>query len=469
MKKILTILLFLSCITSLAQEPIPYRKDTLWGFCNKKKEILIPCKYTKVNRFYNDSAAIVWINNACGLIGINGHEITDLKYSHIKKYNDFYFVKKKNLWGVIDSKGKIILDIKFEDISFINRMFYTSRTEILTDSIKKKKDFVIINSNVYYVFNKDTTLVYSEVPKHLIEDDFEYLTYDEDSFNNVYVNDKYLYKPEIFKKVFNTFSHSGKYINSDNKPEKYRVGNNIMAYKDDQWGFKDTLGNIIISPRYDKSQGFSNNIAAVKMNGKWGFIDKNDTIIIPFKYSKVKNFSDEISWVKNDTAWALINIKNKLLTPFIYSSVSYFRENLAYVEKNGKWGYIDTDGKEKIGFIYSKSFEFSEGLALSCTSDSTCGYINRKGKVKIPFIYRINYGGVFIDGVAEARDKINNKYYYGFINKRGKIVVPIKYESCYDYNSFYNGLAVLQIPNEAFNIDYKNIFYVDKEGNLFFE
>ena len=70
-----------------------------------------------------------------------------------------------------------------------------------------------------------------------------------------------------------------------------------------------------------------------------------------------------------------------------------------------------------------------------------------------------NHQNSFVSDIMKGR----------FCNKRGKIVVPIKYETCYDYNSFYNGLAVLQIQNEAYNIDYKNIFYVDKEGNLFFE
>jgi hypothetical protein len=242
-----------------------------------------------------------------------------------------------------------------------------------------------------------------------------------------------------------------------------------MAYKDGSWGFQDTLGEIIIRPKYERTLGFSHGLAAVKRYGKWGFINKQDVEVIQFQYEEVKSFSKNRIWVKNDSAWALINENNDTLTPFVYDQVSYFKEGMAYVEKENKWGYVDTLGNVKVDIEYSKAFEFSEGLAHACLTDSTCGYINRKGKEVIPFIYSTNYGGEFKCGIAEVRDKIKGDYFYGFINKKGKYIVPVKYETCYDYNMFYKGLGMLQLPNDEYYIDYQKLFYVDTEGEFYYE
>lgn len=473
MKKTLATLLLLSFITTFAQEPIPYRKDSLWGFCNKKKEVIIPCEFTKVKRFYEGSEAIVWKGELCGLIGQDGKLITELQYHHLRKYDDFYFAKKDKLWGIIDPNGKTILETKFEDVSRINDRFYTSRIEILTDTVNKNDNFIIQNNNVYFVHKGDTTLVYYEVPEELLESDDEFVfigkTYEEDSLGNVFINGNFLQKPEFFEKVYDIYSPKGVIIGNGKKPAKYRLGNNILAYKSYKWGFKDSLNQIIISPKYDNTYGFSDHLAAVQQNNYWGFINKYDSIIIPIKYKSVKNFYNGITWVKNDTAWALINKNNKLITPFIYERVSYFKEGLAYVKKGGKWGYVDQEGNVKIDFIFTQCEEFSEKLAQVCTSDSTCGYINKKGKVKIPLVYGFNYGGQFREGLAEVQKQNQGDRLYGFINKKGKIIVPLEYETCFDYNQFYNGLGMLQFPNNEYNIEYKKLFYFDKKGRLFFD
>ena len=37
-------------------------------------------------------------------------------------------------------------------------------------------------------------------------------------------------------------------------------------------GYKDTLGNIVIAPRYDQTYDFSEGYAWVKKNGKYGIL-----------------------------------------------------------------------------------------------------------------------------------------------------------------------------------------------------
>ena len=64
----------------------------------------------------------------------------------------------------------------------------------------------------------------------------------------------------------------------------------------------DTTGKIIISPKYERANGFSEGVAAVKRGGKWGFIDRNGLIIVPCEYDKVEsNYTNgKGKLVKND-------------------------------------------------------------------------------------------------------------------------------------------------------------------------
>jgi hypothetical protein len=66
-----------------------------------------------------------------------------------------------------------------------------------------------------------------------------------------------------------------------------------------------------IRNEFDETKDFSEDLAAVKKNGKWGYIDKKGNVIINFMYEKAGSF---------------IN-------------------GSANVTLNGKQGYIDHDGK----------------------------------------------------------------------------------------------------------------------------
>lgn len=454
-KYTLLFLLIISNLIVIGQEPIPYRKDTLWGFCNEKKEILIPCKYTKVGRFYDDSITYACIDDSCGLINIKGENINNLIYSRIIKYYWGYYTFKNKNAGILDLKGNTILEPKFDKVYYINDKFQTEHREV-SDSIKDNDNYYIKNNEVFYLSNNDTLKVYStykEVPFDSAYYDFDtgetFYSVSKKSSGEMFVNG-YNFNEGIYALHKNTYSITGKLINTQLEP-LYKSGiryNNDLMYL-----------NL-----------FSDEFKAIKKGNKWGFVDKNDSVIIPYKYSEVREFYANRFWVKNDSAWALLDRNGNNITPFLYADVSYFKEGLAFVKKNYKWGFIDTLGNVVIDFKYHNAFEFSEGLAQVCTSDTACGFINKKGDVIIPFNYRFNYT-IFKEGLAEISKNINGRNYSGVINKKGGIIVPIKYQTTSDFNVYDKGLIKLQVytKNNAFYIDRKKSFYADKKGNLYFE
>jgi hypothetical protein len=57
-------------------ELIPYRKGDKWGFCDRNKKIVIPCKYDCVFSF-REGLACVQLNGKCGFIDKEGKEYFD--------------------------------------------------------------------------------------------------------------------------------------------------------------------------------------------------------------------------------------------------------------------------------------------------------------------------------------------------------------------------------------------------------
>ena len=66
---------------------IPYRKGDKWGFCDKDKNIVIECKYDRVELF-SEGLATVSINGKWGVIDEEGKLIVDCTYDFIRPFSE---------------------------------------------------------------------------------------------------------------------------------------------------------------------------------------------------------------------------------------------------------------------------------------------------------------------------------------------------------------------------------------------
>jgi hypothetical protein len=60
--------------------------------------------------------------------------------------------------------------------------------------------------------------------------------------------------------------------------------------KGDKWGYADAQRNIVITPKYNDAEWFSEGLAAVKIGSKWGYVNKQGKLIIPAKFTVAKSF-----------------------------------------------------------------------------------------------------------------------------------------------------------------------------------
>ena len=134
--------------------------------------------------------------------------------------------------------------------------------------------------------------------------------------------------------------------NIGSNTQKETIATLIPYRKGDKWGFCDRNKKLIIPAVYDYTEGFSEGLAAVKVNGKYGFIDTKGTMIIPAVYDWAYDFSEGLVAVKVNGKCGFIDTKGNMVIPAVYDDAYFFHEGLASVQFNGKWGYIDTKGTQ---------------------------------------------------------------------------------------------------------------------------
>lgn len=262
--------------------------------------------------------------------------------------------------------------------------------------------------------------------------------------------------------------------------------NNILLmphFNGSKWGYIDISGKLMLPAVYDDATGFSEDLAAVKKDGRWQFIDKKGNSLAIPQVDSCTPFYNGMAAVKKGSSWGFIDKTGKLLIACQYNNVRLFSEGKAAVYENG-WQFIDKTGKRlfnvsctdilangfyggtciiqrnnKIVIIDSTGKEtdltdpllFHEGLAAKKGSSGNKGYVDSSGQFKISAQYAI--AGDFSEGLAPVA-KAGKPF--GYINQAGEL----KIKPAYLYaGRFVNGLAPVQ--------DYKSMLwgFIDKTGN----
>ncbi|MBO4434018.1 MAG: WG repeat-containing protein [Bacteroidales bacterium] len=116
-------------------------------------------------------------------------------------------------------------------------------------------------------------------------------------------------------------------------PEVFPISEGLRCYYDftsKKYGYIDEAGKVVIAPKYSAAHGFSEGLAAVKMEtedgDKWGFIDKTGKVVINPKFRfEPRDFHDGWSVVtKNsgnktllDMEGNTVNMDCKILNDFL--------------------------------------------------------------------------------------------------------------------------------------------------------
>jgi hypothetical protein len=89
------------------------------------------------------------------------------------------------------------------------------------------------------------------------------------------------------------------------------------------WGYVNPRFKVVIPPEFSEAGSFSENAAAVVINGLLGYIDMEGFMKIKPQYVSGYNFVDGLAAVSNGHGWFLINTKNIPMTPMMNENMIF--------------------------------------------------------------------------------------------------------------------------------------------------
>ncbi len=256
-------------------------------------------------------------------------------------------------------------------------------------------------------------------------------------------------------------------------------------YKGGKWGCIDKTAEIVIKPRFDYADAFSDGMGRIRegphRGGKWGFVDKTGKLVIPPTFIHAENFKEGLAivyvdglWKDGSLAggkWAFVDKTGRLTNVLKVDYLESFSEGLAKIRVGMKWGFVDKTGQIVIEPKFDDASHFSEGLAWvkvgvervkGLPRGGKYGYIDKTGSVVIEPIY--DQVSSFSEGLAVVLIGSSRKGdYCNYIDRSGKVVIKTKYNLAGDFSE---GLAcvaigVLHEPSKPLDTTWG---YIDKTG-----
>ncbi|MDW8302279.1 MAG: WG repeat-containing protein [Bacteroidia bacterium] len=388
---------------------LPYKAQGKWGFLNKKGQSIISAEYDTV-LYFTEGLACVKKGQYWGCIDINNQVVVPFReakqMSTICKNVQYILLdtREENLpaFAAIDTLGKILSPFVYSEINV-------------------QKDEIFLKRDGYWYNWKNLTLPlsdYKPLPQDTLSNSQVEIIRTENGLKWTFKN----YSQDL---VFDTYSQAKRWLDSTSKKQNYNTIQkyNAVTYSEgigiikvkDKFGCVDSVGNLVVEPKYDEITAFRDGFAVVRINNKWGMINKKGKEIIPCMYEQLGVYSERRVEFRKEGKSGFLNLDGKVVIKPEYERVTPFSEGKSAVLKQGLWGYIDTLGNVVIPFSYTQAKPFKDSLAAVQKDFRQYGYINSKNEVVIDF--KFDEAESFFGGIAFVN--VDNNWLE--INRKGEI------------------------------------------------
>lgn len=145
------------------------------------------------NKYVNGYLKIKTENDKYEFVNKKGNVITKKEYEELSDFNKngYAIVSNDNLYGVIDSKGKEIIDEKYDEIIFLNDNLFKN-----IKKISKNELFIFKENNKYGIINSDGKVVIKAN-----YDDFDTITTKYPIIEGTYNGEKFLINLNTLKEL----------------------------------------------------------------------------------------------------------------------------------------------------------------------------------------------------------------------------------------------------------------------------
>lgn len=439
------------CNINLFPAMVNTKDGTVYGYIDSSGEFIIKAQYSMAMDFNQSGLAIVCKSDLCGLIDSKGKYIVDPVYNFINPFvEERAIFSKENAMGVLDDNGNVI---KTKEYNFISDY---------------SDDLAVVS-----ILKSDSTTLYGYIDK----DGNEIIptTYLEGTdFKNGYAlvkNPDGIY--EIIDKagiVQNTFPY--KYVGN--------YGDNLFTFSEKSgglMGYVDIKGNVILNPQFTMALPSEDGYLIVSTSedyiGKYGIVDTSNHIIYPYIYNDIKYLGAnrfalgvprDVENPFQNNLYSIGNENGTILTDFKFTNVERYAHEISSASDLKNTFFINLKGDT------IKELPIIEGtgtLKIKCNLifadvDYWPSYISVCGKT----IYEPNSKIPLDDkySVVKMKYKPNVTYLIYYPQVRG--VSPYNIEMF--INSKLRDLSNLEKINEDQVLDYNrygnfNVIFFEKD------
>lgn len=470
-------------------------KNNLYGYINRDNIICIDCCFNQAKR-HNGNNGVVEKDSKWFLTDNKGYIISEGYDSIDEANNNYYIVRNRSNFGLVNSTGSIVINTKYSGIKVLaDDLFEVSTLESDAIGLLDSQNRFIIYSN-----NKEIHLP----PKYEWVDNFSEGLARVKDLNGYYgfidstgkeiIECKHIgvvssFKNGIFTKTHTVVDHDTNRafwiprpkINLSsciNKDDEFVVKeyNQFVTIKGDfqfvsdlndgsaffydgkHFGIVNDCGEILNEPIYDSILYLDYGYYKVKKNKLWGIVSSKGDCISECKYVDIK-LEGQFFKVKSQYNDNYFNIntcgfivtkddKCDIFLPQIYDYVCNFKDGFAKIQIEKNWGVINRLGELVVPCIYS-SIGSIYNNHFFCTKDNKQYLVSSKGEeIALSDCTEATYynDDCIVVGKTFPNKDHNN---YHIINKKGEYIAACY---CKSIGPFVDGVAITE---DGYNYNYK--------------
>lgn len=347
---------------------IPIKRLNKWGFINEKGDIIIECKYTKVNPF-KDGFATVKIKGKWKLIDDQGNELKELPWKNIKCMGNLLIVSNGNHWKVssigdspdldypafygfrkihrssyfwckgvkqnfiVNSDGTFMVNTKYDNVHFLGdsaflisgkKRHYLQIGNKIVKTVPKKMDILWVKGNLMGI-QKSGKMYLADTNFQLVSTK-AYRNIKPSPEGKMIASDKRQNYVLSFK---GEVELSSKLRIKENTKKNFNIAINERM----QFVFIDSIGQQVFNRIFQRivSDGNSN-YWAQNSNQLWGLLDSNLEWIIEPKFKQIQVISKGITKTLNENIIGYCDLNGKFIVPAKYPSIEnlngYFKAQI---------------------------------------------------------------------------------------------------------------------------------------------
>lgn len=405
MRNLILLLLFYTFLVNsiISQDLIPYNKNGKWGYADKNMNVIIPCTYNYAMPFYEDRALVKVYDDSSylsreyfidkegkiifGTFSTSSSDFSATRFQHgltlIENYNG-----AENSVSLVDKYGKALKRIERASLQ------YELGTKGYSNSFNNLGFYVTNN----YSGSNHCTFVYKDGSTKKLD------SINVDKFNGKYATASFNQRSFLI-------DSSGKKIVSTDKYDIISYSEDLLRVTniEQQHGFLNLKGNVVIKPELEFADDFSEGLAVFGEKDPkgneykllYGYMNKKGKIVLPAIYDKAYNFSDGLADVVIGDSLFFIDKKGNKILRFrskfnsdynsfgdMFEYTHGFKNGIAIIIQNNKFAWIDKKGNYVIPPLYIGSnlgspvntvYDFDGAVTLINLPNQTECYIDEEG------------------------------------------------------------------------------------------